>query len=104
MERLIKLLTAVAAVTVLSVIFSSSAQAGGSYGFSFGYSGGGRGGYGYRGGYRDYCGPRYYPGSYFSYSYYAPPPVYYAPPPVYYAPAPPPPATYYYQGGSFYSY
>ncbi len=105
MKTLIRILTAVVIIGVLSTVGTSSAQAGGSYSFGFGYSSGGYGRH-YRPYYGDYCGPRYYPRSCFSYSYiYAPPPVvYYDPPPVYYAPAPPPPASYYYQGGVFYSY
>lgn len=68
---------------------ATSAFAGGSYGFSFGYQ----------------TGPRYhhsYPRYSFSYGYnYSPRPYYYYPPPVvtyqYYAPP-----TYYYHGGSYY--
>jgi hypothetical protein len=103
MKPLSKLLAGIGLVTILSLLLSTSAWAGGSYGFSFGYNSGG-------------CGPRYYGGCNYSYPYYAPPayfyrpaPVYYyVPPPIYYAPPvvtyqPCSPPTYIYSGGSFYS-
>lgn len=104
MKRIFQVLMLTAAVGVASVFCASPAEAGGSFGFSFGYH---SGHFGYH--YRDYyCGPRYFPRSYISYSYvYAPPPVvYYSPPPViYYAPPPPPPAPRsYYRSGTFQSY
>lgn len=96
MKKATKWVFATAAALMLCALVSTSAFAGGSYGFSFGYNSGGRHWHGYRGwGY-----PRYS----YSFAYYYAPPVYYSPPVVYrphYYAAPP---VYYYSGGSFYCY
>jgi hypothetical protein len=99
MKKAMKWVFGTAAALVLCALLSSSALAGGSYSFSFGYNSGGR----YGRGYPSYRG--YYPRASYAVSYYCASPVYYSPPPVvyrpaYYAPAP----VYYYSGGSFYCY
>ena len=104
MKRLSKLLAGIGLVTALCLLLSTSAVAGSSYGFSFGFNSGG-------------YAPRHYGGYNVSYSYCAPPAYYYRPAPVYYyAPSPvyyaPPVATYQpcsppsyvYYGGSFYKH
>ena len=87
MKRIGKLLAVLGVVAVLGA--ATSAFAGGSYAFSFGYNSG----------YRSHCYPRY-SGAYYGYSHY-PRPYYYCPPPVvnyrYYAPP-----VYYYYGGNYY--
>jgi hypothetical protein len=89
MKRVLKWFVGFGAVVALSVFLSTSALAGSSYSFSFGYS---------SGGYRSYgCAPRY------AYSYsYCQPRVYYSPPPpvVYWYYYQPP--VYYYHGGGYY--
>jgi len=106
MKKIIRLLGAGLVVAVVGGLFAPTTWAQDSFGFSFGYSGGG-----HRHGSRDHCGPRYYsrPGVSFGYSYqyYAPPPppvYYYAPPPVVYRQYYSAPPAYYYQGGTYYSY
>ena len=87
MKRTTKWLLATGVALMLCALVSTSAFAGGFFGFGFGYRSGGRYWHGYRGwGY-----PRYSYG--FAY-YYAPPVVYR---PYYYAPP-----AYYYSGGTFY--
>jgi hypothetical protein len=94
MRQLTKWSLATAVALILGTLASTSALAGGSYSFSFGYNSGGRHGYpAYRGG----CYPRYSYGV----SYYCAPPVYYCPPPVVYRPVCAPPV-YYYSGGAYY--
>ena len=94
MKRTTKWLLATGVALMLCALVSTSAFAGGFFGFGFGYRGGGRYWHGYRGwGY-----PRYSVG--FSYSYA--PPVYYCPPPVVYRPYYYAPPAYYYSGGTFY--
>ena len=97
MRKLTKWSLATATALILGTLVSTSALAGGSYSFSFGYSSGGRHGYGYPV-YRGGCAPRYSYGV----SYYYAPPVYYCPPPVVYRPAYYAPPVYYYSGGSYY--
>ena len=104
MKTMLRIISAVAVAATIGLIASTSAHAGNSYAFSFGYNSGGYGlygGYGYRGG---NCGPRY--AFNFGYAYCPPPVYYYAPPPppppqpVYYYRPPQP--VYYYSGGTFY--
>ena len=95
MKRTMKGIVATGAALMLCALVSTSAFAGGSYGFGFGHRGGGR----YWHGYRGWGGPRYS----FSFGYcYAPPVYYYDPPPVVYQPYYYAPPVYYYSGGSFY--
>ena len=88
MKRIGKLLAGLSVVAMLTL--STSAFAGGSVGFSFGYNSGFR---------HSYCYPRFA----FSYGYsYYPSPYYYYPPPVVayrYNYCPP---VYYYSGGNYY--
>ncbi len=105
MKRLSKLIASASVVGSLCLLLSTSASAGGSYGFSFGYNSGG-------------CAPRYYGGVNYSYSYWGAPTYYYRPAPVYYCAPPPvyyrPPVVtyrpcgaqpmYYYYGGSYIRY
>ena len=94
MKRTMKWIVATGAALMLCALVSTSAFAGGSFGFSFGSHGGGRYWHGYRGwGY-----PRYT----YSFGYYYAPPVYYYPPPVVYRPYYYGPPVYYYSGGTFY--
>jgi len=92
MKRTMKWMMAVGAALMLGTLVSTSAFAGGSFAFSFGY--GGRYGHGYRG----WGHPRYA----YSFGYYYAPPVYYCPPPVVYRSYYYAPPVYYYSGGSFY--
>ena len=99
MKKLSKLATGMGLITALCLL-STSALAGGSFGFSVGFNSGS-------------CAPRYYGGYSYSYSYcpayycrpaavyyYAPPPpVYYTPSVVYQPRARP---NYFYYGGNFY--
>lgn len=98
MKKAMKWVLGTAAVLMVCALMSTSAFAGGSYAFSFGYNSGGH----HRHGYPRYGGG-YYPRYSYGVSYYAAP-RYYSPPPVvyrqYYSPAP----VYYYSGGSFYCY
>jgi hypothetical protein len=99
MKKAIKWTLATVTGLMLCALVSTSALAGGSYAFSFGYSSGGHHGRGYpsyRGG---------YPRASYGVSYHYAAPRYYYPPrvvhrPAYYAPAP----VYYYSSGSFCRY
>ena len=97
MKKAMKWVLGTVAVLMVSALMSTSAFAGGSYAFSFGYNSGRHFRHGYSG-YRDGFYPRYAYGV----SYYYAAPRYYCPPPVVYRYSPPP--VYYYSGGSFYCY
>ncbi len=99
MKKTMKWVFATAAALIACAFMSTSAFAGGSYAFSFGYNSGGH----YRHGYPRYGGG-YYPRYSYGVSYYYAPPVYYSPPPVVYRQSYSPAPVYYYSGGSFYCY